>query len=407
MQQPSALRPPAPEVKPRTGPHDASPALLTCSASAGTVIAMKTLFFPVFVATLLVGAAGLSQADEGGPTFTFGAATSFVFDVDQPDHQVTHENPKTYANGQSEESFNIDLVQLGVSGSRGRVSYGAKVDYGDWADAVADNLDDEIALQEMYLAIDAGFGVISAGRMPTPIGYEVVEPWANANISRSRGWFYQPISHDGLAIAGEVGKFNLMAAVVNGMRVSDDDINNPDDEYGVIASFGVPVGGANLRVSAIYSDEKDEVRFLELNGVVSGTFERWRYGLEGTWLDGNGHGTVAPVPPDISVGDVTGYGGATFGNWSGDLRLSYTHQKGTNPAYADHHQEGIVSFTATGGYEIVEGVVLRAEYRIDSSNGDIFDDHNSLLGAGGPVGQTDLIHVVQVQLLWTPATGQK
>jgi len=374
---------------------------------------MKKLSFAGSVASLLAAlllcAASAARADEGGPNFTFGSAVSFVYDINEPDDQVTHENQKTYADGESEESFNIDLVQLGVSGTRGSVSYGAKVDFGDWAEAVSDNVDGDVALQEMYMAIDAGFGVISAGRMPTPLGYEVLEPWANPNISRSRAWFFQAISHDGAAIAGEFGGVSMMAAVVNGFDVNDNNTNanNPDDEYGAIVSFGVPVGNTDLRLSAIYSDEKDSMREVEVNLVASGTYERFRYGLEGTWLGGDGHGngSAGPVPPDITVLDATGYGGYTYGKWSGDVRLSYTHQEGTNGNFFNANKEGIVSFTMTGGYEIVDGVVLRAEYRVDSSDSPIFDDHNSMDTLAGPTGQTDLINVVQLQLMWTPATG--
>ena len=366
---------------------------------------MQKSLLAACLAALLVCAATRSQADEGGPTFTFGASTSFVYDINEPDDQNTGENRKTYADGESEEAFNIDLVQLGISGTRSIVTYGAKVDFGDWTDAVEDNIDGDVALQEMFLAIDAGFGVITAGRMPTPIGYEVLEPWADPNISRSRAWFYQPISHDGAALSGAIGGVSLMAAVVNGMHINDEGADNPDDEYGVIASFSVPVGDADFRFAGIYSDEKDELSVVELNAFISGSYERWRYGLESTWLDGNGHGD-SPEPADTTVWDVTGYGGATFGKWSSDLRLSYTDQKGTNGNYFNQNHEGIVSFTATGGYEIVEGVVFRAEYRIDSSSDPIFDDHNSEETVGGPVGQTDLINVVNVQLLWTPATGQ-
>jgi hypothetical protein len=50
-------------------------------------------------------------------------------------------------------------------------------------------------------------------------------------------------------------------------------------------------------------------------------------------------------------------------------------------------------------------VIFRTEYRIDHSSEPIFDDHNSELTAAGPVGQTDTINVINVQLLWTPATG--
>jgi len=364
----------------------------------------KASLAALVAATTLVGAAAVAEADEGGPTFTFGAATSYVFDINQPDDQFTHENQKLYADGESEESFNIDLVQLGVSGSRGIVSYGTKIDFGDWADMVADNIDDEVALQELFLTIDTGPVLLSAGRMPTPIGYEVLEPWANPNISRSRAWFYQPISHDGVAIAGGLGPVSLMAAVANGMEVADDGINNPDDEYAVIASAGTSFGANELRLSAIYSDESDEVRFFELNALLSGSHKPWRYGLEGTWLDGDGHGGSLPVVrPDVTVLDATGYGGVTWGSWSGDLRLSYTDQEATNGSFFDANHDGIVSFTATGGYEIVEGVVLRLEYRVDKADNDIFDDHDSI--GPPPAGQSDLINVVQVQLLWTPATG--
>lgn len=365
---------------------------------------MQKRFLAALVAALSLSAATARAAEETGPTFTFGASTSFVYDINEPDHQNTGENKKTYADGESEESFNIDLVQVGISGTRGPVSYGAKVDFGDWTDRIEDNIDGDVALQEAFLAIDAGFSVFSAGRMPTPLGYEVVEPWANPNISRSRAWWYQAISHDGVAVSGDVGAVSLMAAVVNGMRINQGGENNPDDEYGVIAAFGVPIGDADLHVAAIYSDEEDAMRLFELNGYLAGNWERWRYGLETTWVDGDGHGPP-PAPQDVTVWDVTGYGGATFGKWSGDVRLSYTDQEGTNGNYFHRNHEGIVSFTATGGFQIYKGIVLRAEYRVDASDDPIFDDHNSGADLAGPFGQSDVINVINVQLLWTPSFG--
>lgn len=367
---------------------------------------MRKSALAAFVAVLLPCAATSAQADDSGPTFTFGAATSFVYDINEPDHQNTGENRKAYADGESEESFNIDLVQLGVSGSRGIVDYGAKIDFGDWTDAIEDNIDGDVALQEMFMAVHAPWVTITAGRMPTPIGYEVVEPWANPNISRSRAWWFQPISHDGAAISGSAGPVRLMAAVVNGMTINDRGANNPDDEYGVIGSASVPIGDNDLRLSVIYSDEEDAVRDIEVNGYFAGTWDRWRYALEGTWLDGETHGPGNPlVLPDFSMWDVTAYGGATFDKFSADMRLSYTDQDGTNFNYFNANQEGVVSFTLTGGYEIVDGVVFRVEYRIDSSSDPVFDDHNSGATVAGPFGQTDLLNVVQAQLMWTPATG--
>jgi hypothetical protein len=367
---------------------------------------MRKPALAAFVAALCQCAAtNAAAAEAGGPNFTFGASTSFVYDINEPDNSFNHENQKTYSDGESEESFNLDLVQIGVSGSRGIVDYGVKIDFGDWTDAIEDNIDGDVALQEMFMAIHAPYVTITAGRIPTPIGYEVVEPWANPNISRSRAWWVQPISHDGLALSGEAGPVTLMAAVVNGMRVSEDGANNPDDEYGVIGSVSIPFGSNDVRFSAIYSDEEDAIRYVELNAYVAGTWDRWRYALETTWRDGDSHGPIDPslpnVPPDVSLWDVTGYAGATFGSWSGDVRLSYTDQEGTNENFFYANEESIVTFTLTGGYEIVEGVVVRAEYRLDSSSDPIFADNTTSNGGG----LDDMVNVVQAQLLWTPSFG--
>ena len=77
----------------------------------------------------------------------------------------------------------------------------------------------------------------------------------------------------------------------------------------------------------------------------------------------------------------------------------------TTARLADPDALCAVSVTATGGYEIVDGVILRVEYRYDDSDRPIFDDHDSFATDAGPVGQRDDIHLLQVQLMWTPATG--
>src|SRR5262245_16031541 len=92
-----------------------------------------------FVAGLLVvGLAGAAAAADSsttndGPNFTFGASTSFVYDFNDPDrNDPVGLNPASYANLEAaDEAFNIDLVQLGITGSRGNASYGATIDYGD------------------------------------------------------------------------------------------------------------------------------------------------------------------------------------------------------------------------------------------------------------------------------------
>ncbi|HYB99715.1 MAG TPA: outer membrane beta-barrel protein [Candidatus Limnocylindrales bacterium] len=369
---------------------------------------MKKFIALLAAGALATGSSALAQADEGGPNLTFGASTSFTFDFNDPDRPpglaVQPQNERLYANIESEESFNIDLVQLGVSGTRGPVSYGAKVDFGDLARFTGDDDDGDIGLQELFLAIDTGFVTVSAGRVPTPIGYESLEPWSIPNISHSRAWLFQPVNHDGLAVSGEVGNFSGMIGVVNGFAVNDPVGNNIDDEYGIIGYVGAGIADTNLRLSGIYSEESDQAEFIELNLVVSGNVDRFRYGAETTWLDVETDDPFAPTPPfpapvpDSRVWDVTGYFGGTWSGFSLDLRLSYTHENDTDATRAGATANtGIWSVTSTGGYEITDGVVFRAEYRVDVASDDVFLDEDAP--------NEDVDHVIQAQLMWTPAIG--
>ena len=96
---------------------------------------MRKLLGVAFAGTFLVGLglASAASADDktDGPNFTFGASTSIVYDFNDPDPDSSFNgesfdrNPLSYANQeQQDESFNIDLVQLGINGSRGRALSG-------------------------------------------------------------------------------------------------------------------------------------------------------------------------------------------------------------------------------------------------------------------------------------------
>ncbi|MBI5504246.1 MAG: outer membrane beta-barrel protein [Deltaproteobacteria bacterium] len=344
---------------------------------------------------------GPAAQSNDGPNFTFGASTSYTYDINDPDTS-TGENQKLYSSFEQDESFNIDMVQIGISGTRGPVTYGAKLDFGDMAKLVKNStLDDSFAMQEMYLAVDAGPLMVTAGRMPTPIGYEVLEPWANPNISRSRAYSFQPINHDGVALSAESGNFNTMVGVVNGFAVTDPTVNNPDDEYAIVGAVGAAVGDLDLRLAGIWSEETDDKDLYEINGVLAGNYNNCRYGVEGTYFNGNNDLNAL----DLSMWDVTLYGGATWGPWSADLRGSFTEEidaTNGNTVAGGAHDNSIWSFTATGGYEITDGVVVRAEYRLDAATENIFADDDTI--GGSP---DNLDNVLSVQLLWTPATGDE
>lgn len=108
---------------------------------------------------------------EDGPVFNFGLATSYVYDFRRPDNGgIGSFNSKSYAGGRQADAFNIDLLQLGIMGTRGRASYGAKIDLGDRAQSLNDSGTNNIAVQEAWIRYDMDVLSLRAGRYGTPIG---------------------------------------------------------------------------------------------------------------------------------------------------------------------------------------------------------------------------------------------
>ena len=109
---------------------------------------------------------------EQAVNWSFGMSTSYVYDFGDPEQNINGAPPGFvplnslgYASLEQDEAFNIDLVQLGATGQRGALSYGAKIDYGDLAKLAGDSSDGDIALQEAYIAWEFSDGITAtAGR---------------------------------------------------------------------------------------------------------------------------------------------------------------------------------------------------------------------------------------------------
>jgi len=348
----------------------------------------------LFVAgVFLVGAAGVASADDEGPNFTFGASTSFGFDINEPDagNPAQGQNRLTYSSMEQDESFNIDLVQLGINGQRGAVGYAATLDFGDLAALAGDSADGDIGLQTAYITYDFdGVGAM-AGRFGTPIGYEVLEPWGNANISRSRGWQAQPINHDGITISGSADIVDLMIGVVNNFTVADQPIaaNDVDDEKGVIGSMGIGVSDElSIYIAGIYTEEGDTTDITMGNLIVSGNIDAGnsgvRYAVEGNWRENSPDGGS-----DVQMWNVGAYVGTDAGPIGVDLRLDYTDDEGiTTPI-----DTKVWSVTVTGSIPVTDGVDFRVEYRHDDADDAIFADESST---------DDGLDLIQAQLVWHP-----
>ncbi|TFH27230.1 MAG: hypothetical protein E4H00_09740 [Myxococcales bacterium] len=332
--------------------------------------------------------------DKPAVNWTFGMSTSYTYDFNSPDSQPLSgvSNEATYASLEQDESFNIDLVQLGASGERGRLSYSAKIDYGDLARVAGDSSDGDIALQTAVISFDFNDGIIgSAGRFDTPIGYEVLEPWGNGNISRSWTWIGQPINHDGIKVDAGVDMLDFGVGVVNRFTVADQDIlaNDNDDEKGVFVNGGAAISDAlNLYVAGLWNEDDDTNHQWLVDGIISGDVavgddDSVNYALEAMWRRNDDDNTGTD-----DVWSVAAYVGFGLGPVSMRLRGEYMDDQGVIIGNND-----VWSITATGGVELVDGVEFRVEYRHDDADNDMFldDSHGD-----------DTIDVIQAQLVWAP-----
>jgi len=370
---------------------------------------MRTLVGALVAGMFLVGMAGAASATESsGPNFTFGASTSYTYDFNNP-KDPNLANNQGYANLDGlDQSFNIDLVQLGISGSRGRASYGAKLDYGDLTRWAGDYGNSDVGLQTAYLSYDMGGAAVTAGRYDTPIGYEVLEPWGNANVSRSLSWSkLQPVNHDGVFVSGHAGVLDGMIGVANGFTVAaqGNSPTDPSDEKAVLGAVGAGISDfLNLYFSMIYNRENNDTDQQLYNAIISGKVplvndSNFRYALEGNYAM-NEFDVGAGTNPNSDYWSLVAYLGGDFGPTSLDLRGEYLY--GNN----DHGvtNEEAWDLTATAGWYLTEGLQLRLEYRYDSSL-------QGLGLKGGSAtdqifrrkhGDSDSDNTLQAQLVWYP-----
>jgi hypothetical protein len=394
--------------------------LVVAAAVAGTAVVAQAdepsrPDFPVVVpqeaapAPAPAAPAPVATCCEQAVNWSFGMSTSYVFDFGDPEDVQNGAPPgfsplnsTGYASFEQDESFNIDLVQLGATGQRGALSYGAKVDFGDLAALAGDSDDGDIALQEAYLTWEFADGISStAGRFGTPIGYELLEPWGNPNISRSWTWIGQPINHDGIKVGGSLANIDMMVGVVNNFTVNDPNGNDFDDEKGIIGSIGASISDAfNIYGAGLWTEEADDTHVYIANGILSGDLdmgeEGMNYAVEGMWRRDD-----SDTFDENDMWSIAGYFGFDLGPLALNLRGEYVDDEGVStPDFPNTNQASVLgtdaklwAATVTGSVELVDGVSFRMEYRHDDADEDIFADDDET---------DDVRDLIQAQLIWTP-----
>ena len=332
------------------------------------------------VGMFLVSFAAVASADE----VSVGASVSYGMDLNDPARGSGNSSVYSGMNA-NDESFGVDPVQVGVSGSRGDVSYAAAINFGDLASA-ADDTDsgDSAQLSIANIAYDAGGVTVTAGRFGTPIGYEVLEPWGNAHVSRSYGWQAQPINHDGVTVSTAVGGADVTLGAVNNFTVADGS-NDADDEMGLIGAIGTSLGDWSVNLSGIVTEESDTTDITMANLILSGELAGMPLTVAVNYREND-------ATTKTEMNGVAIYTGTSVGSADLDLRLDFIDDEGITTGGTDTE---VWAVTATASWALSDGVDFRLEYRHDDADDAIFSDDSS-------GGTDDALDTVQAQLVWNP-----
>ncbi|MEM9444899.1 MAG: outer membrane beta-barrel protein [Verrucomicrobiota bacterium] len=247
---------------------------------------------------------------------------------------------------------------------------------------------------------------VSVGKFVTWLGYDVFERPANLHITYGNlFWNAIPADHTGIAFTTSINDTidDVGFAIVNGVNTDDGAGLTDTDTYGLMAKVNVtnPGGNANFYQSIYYS--WNGANDWALGGTANG--ETFVYDSWGNWL---------PTFADdkLLLGANFNFGYAELGGtldesfwWGTALEAKYQFTDifslagrwdyfnavdGRKLGTAGVTEE-IYSYTLTAGFDLLENLLLRAEYRLDWGNG---------VETDGP-GTDGIVHTVAAQAVYS------
>ncbi len=277
-------------------------------------------------------------------------------------------------------SFVFDLAEIVFvkDPAAGLIGYHVKVSAGETAKLIhaagLGNPGEAVDLTEAYVSYNAPVGKglrFDAGKMMTFVGAEVMEAIDNPNYSRSFLFNYaEPLTHTGVKASYAVTD-NLNAAILLANGWDDATDNNTGKTAGV--SINITAGDPfSAYINYLAGPEKadnnhDNRSLLDL---------------------------IATIKPIKSIAIILNYdvgkednGSAASSNWSGfsgtvkyDINETYSISiRGETFSDQDGARTGtaqdLTEFTLTPEIRLAGGLIVRPEYRHDSSNKESFDNN--------------------------------
>jgi len=294
---------------------------------------------------------------------------------------LTDEN-KLQAGFRADLMFGEDAAALGGTGAGG---------------LTAGPNSSNILLEQAYaqFRLPLGNGVdVKVGKFVTTLGYEVIERPANLNITY--GNLFQnaiPLYHTGFLTSYKVNDIvDVKFGVVNGSNNDNSDNINFSgvgyDNVGVLGGVNVtaPGGNANWSNNVFYSVNGDNALLGTGPGTGTDNTAVVIYDTWGNWTPKFANDKLLlAFNIDLGNGDYGTPAGASSDTWWGAAlyakykftdvfslaaRGDYMHDSdgykfGGAAAGAAGGNIDVWSYTLTAGFDVIENLTLRAEYRID------------------------------------------
>ena len=290
-------------------------------------------------------------------------------------------------------SFTLDLAQIVIlkdPSAPGTAGFKVKVSAGEWAklihsyglgDAAAGQNPEAFDLTEAYISYIAGVGKglrFDFGKMGTFIGGEVLEAKDNPNYSRSFLFSYaEPLTHTGLKVSYPVSdKVSAALFAVNGWDNATD--NNKAKSYGVSLGFApaeIFSASINYLTGPEQTDNSSNMR--SLIDLVATIKPAKQLAIILNYDDGKEQNVDGALLPSGITSD------AKWSGLSGIVKYDLTDKyavalRGEYFDDKDGYRTGTIQklkeVTATFDAKLAEGLILRPEYRHDTSDKQSFDN---------------------------------
>jgi hypothetical protein len=284
-------------------------------------------------------------------------------------------------------SFTLDLAQIVIlkdATAPGAAGFKVKISAGEWAklihaaglgDAAAGQNPDAFDLTEAYLSYVAGVGKglrFDFGKMGTFIGAEVLEAKDNPNYSRSLLFSYaEPLTHTGLKVSYPVSdKVSAAFFAVNGWDNATD--NNKAKSYGLSLGL-VPAEMFSASINVLQGPEQTDnsSNMRTLWDIVATIKPVKKLAIILNYDDGTEEKAGA-AGEDVKWSGLSGIVKYDISEkYAVALRGEYFDDK---DGFRTGTVQKVKEMTLTFDAKLDNGLIIRPEYRHDSSDKESFDN---------------------------------